>query len=374
MRNHVNLAVLVRRAVAILAAIGALAATAHADRIKDLASIAGVRSNQLTGYGIVVGLDGTGDDARSPMVRRSLAKMLKKLGVTVDANEIKAKNVAAVIVTAELPPFARPGSGLDITVSSVGSAKSLAGGTLLQTPLRGADNRTWALAQGALTVGGYAVSGGTGSEARKNHVTVGRIPGGAQVEADAPTEMPTREVVLVLATPDFTTATRVSAAIVAALGEGAASVRDAGSIVVPVSKARKGHVAELIAALEAIEVEPDAPAKIIVDERTGTVVIGEHVRLAPVAVAYGGLTIDIRETPEASQPGGIASGGTTTVVPKTEIKVTEGQGSLHPLAGGATVGDVVKSLNALGASPRDLIAILQALKAAGALRAELEVL
>ncbi len=362
------------RLALILVTLVVIAPPAHADRIKDLASVAGVRANQLTGYGIVVGLDGTGDDARSPMVRRSLAKMLKKLGVTVDANEIKAKNVAAVVVTAELPPFARPGAQLDITVSSIGSAKSLAGGTLLQTPLRGADNRTWALAQGALTVGGYAVSGGTGSEARKNHVTVGRVPGGALVEADAPTEMPTREVVLVLATPDFTTATRVAAAIVAALGAGSATVKDAGSIVVPVGKARAGRVPELIAALEAIEVEPDGPAKIILDERTGTIVIGAHVRLAPVAVAYGGLTIDIRETPEVSQPGGIASGGTTAIVPRTDLKVTEGQGSLHALPGGATVAEVVASLNALGASPRDLIAILQALKAAGALRAELEVL
>jgi flagellar P-ring protein FlgI len=360
--------------LATLAAVTALATAAHADRIKDLSSIQGVRSNQLTGFGIVVGLDGTGDETRSPIVRTSITKMLKQLGASIDPNDLKAKNVAAVVITAELPPFARPGEEIDITVSSVGTAKSLAGGTLVASPLRGPDGKVWALAQGALTVGGYAATGGTGSESRKNHVTVGRIPNGATVEGNAPTPLPKDEVVLILDQPDFTTADRMAQAIVAVVGPDAARVRDAGAVVVAVGK-YKGKVPQLIAQLEAIEVAPDVVAKVVIDERTGTIVVGDHVHLGAAAIAYGGLTVEIKEQPIVSQPGGIANrGATTTVVPHTDINVNESAGDLHPIAGAATVGEVAAALNALGAKPRDLVAILQALKAAGALRGELEVL
>ncbi|MBP6632676.1 MAG: flagellar basal body P-ring protein FlgI [Kofleriaceae bacterium] len=356
-----------------LAVLASAGAPARADRLKELVTIEGVRANQLTGFGIVVGLDGTGDDARSPVVRRSLAKMLKRLGVTIDAGEIKAKNVAAVVITAELPPFARPGQALDVTVASMGSAKSLGGGMLIATPLKGADGQTWALAQGALTVGGFAAEGGSGSSSKKNHVTVARLPGGATVEAGAPTTLPSRELVLVLASPDFTTATRIATAIEAALGPGSARARDAGAVVVPLGAGQRGKVPALIAQLEALEVAPDAGAKIIVDERTGTVVVGEHVRLGKAAIAYGGITIQINEASAVSQPGPL-SGGKTAVTPATDVKVDEQGGQLTVIEGAASVGDVAAALNALGVKPRDLVSILGALKAAGALRADLEVL
>ncbi len=345
---------------------------AAADRLKDLASIEGVRANHLTGFGLVVGLAGTGDDASSPVVRRSIAKMLKHLGVTIDAAEIKAKNVAAVMITAELPPFARPGQRLDVVVSSLGSAKSLAGGTLLATPLKGGDRQTWAVAQGSVAVGGFLVEGGAGSQ-RKNHVTTARIPAGALVEGDAPTVMPRGELVLILHQPDFTTAARVAAAIDAALGGSHAAARDAGAVTVRIAPAWRQRVAALVATLETIEVEPDQIARVVVDERTGTVVIGGDVRLRPVAIAHGGLTIAVSEAPVVSQPGPLA-GGTTTVVPRTTVEVTEGGGEIQLVPAAASVADVAAALGALGAKPRDLIAILGALRAAGALRARLEVL
>jgi len=363
------------RSLLVALSLLAVAAPARADRIKDLASVQGVRPNQLTGFGVVVGLANTGDDARSPIVRRSLAKMLKRLGITVDATEIKAKNVAAVVVTAELPPFARPGEALDVVVSSMGTATSLSGGTLIATPLNGPDGNTWAVAQGPLTVGGYSAAGGTGSETRKNHVTVGRIPTGATVEGKAPTAMPDRQVTLMLAHPDFTTAQRMSDAINKTLGDDSARVRDGGAVDVPITDKWRGNVPALIASLEAIEVDPDVVAKVVIDERTGTIVVGDHVKLGVAAVAYGGLTVEIKEQPVASQPIGIAnSAATTTVVPHTDISVTEQPGDLHPMAGAATVGEVAAALNALGAKPRDLVAILQALAASGALHARLEVL
>ncbi len=356
----------------VIVAVAALASRARADRIKDVATIEGVRANQLTGFGLVVGLAGTGDDASSPVVRRSLAKMLKRLGSTVDAAEIKAKNVAAVVVTAELPPFARPGQTIDVTVSSMGAAKSLAGGTLIATPLQGADGKTWALAQGSVAVGGFLAEGGAGAQ-RKNHVTVARVPGGALVEAGAPTAMPRRELVLMLRQPDFTTATRIVRAINTTLGAGSARARDAGAVEVTITRTFDGKVPLLIATIEAIEVEPDTVAKVVVDERTGTVVIGGDVRLRPAAIAHGGLSITIAETPEVSQPGPLATGD-TAVVPRTEIDVSESGGELHLLPAAASVADVAGALGSLGVKPRDLIAIFQALHAAGALRAEIEVL
>ncbi len=350
----------------------AAAGPARADRLKDVATIEGVRANQLTGFGLVVGLAGTGDDASSPVVRRSLAKMLKRLGTTVDADEIKSKNVAAVVIIAELPPFARPGQTLDVLVSSMGSAKSLAGGALIATPLKGPDQRTWAIAQGAVAVGGFLVEGGAGSQ-RKNHVTSARIPDGALVEEGAPTEMPRRELVLILRQPDFTTATRIAAAVDTVLGPGTASPRDAGAVAVVIGKEWDHKVAALVATLEALEIEPDVPARIVIDEKTGTVVIGGEVRLRAAAIAYGGLTVTVGEEPQISQPGPFAA-GSTQIVPRTTIDVAEGGGELRALPAAASVTDVAAALNALGVKPRDLIAILQALHAAGALRAEVDVL
>jgi len=355
-------------------ALTAWTSRVEADRIKDLTTIQGVRDNHLTGFGIVVGLDGTGDDPRSPVTKSGLTKMLKLLGVTINPADLKAKNVAAVIVTGELPAFARPGMGIDVTVSSMGNAKSLAGGTLLAAPLKGPDQRTWALAQGALSVGGFVAGGASGSSTKSNHVTVGTIPGGAIVEAGAPTVLPQKEIVLVLKDPDFTTANRMREAIDLALGAGAAKTRDAAAVIVPIDAAQRADVAGLIAKLEAIDVAPDIAAKVIIDERTGMIVIGEAVTLRPAAVAFGALTIEITETPTVSQPVAPFGTGETRVVPRTDVKVDQPDGPLRVVGPAATVGDVAAALSALGAKPRDLVSVLRALRAAGALRAELETL
>jgi flagellar P-ring protein FlgI len=351
-----------------------LTGTASASRLKELVDIEGYRANPLTGFGIVVGLNGTGDDARSPVVRRSLAKMLKRLGVTVDASEIKAKNVAAVLVTAELPAFARSGTRMDVLISSMGSAKSLEGGTLIATPLKGVNVETYAIAQGPVSTGGFAVQGGSGSSTRKNHVTVARMPGGAILERDAPGMPPSGRIVLQLKQPDFTTATRIVAAIDAALGAGTARVRDPGAVTVMVTGTWRSRPVQLVSALEALQATADAPARVVVDERTGTVVVGAGVSLGPAAIASGGLEVEISETQQVSQPGDLAGAGKTVAVPHTDIKVNEKQDSLHVLPGASTVADVAAALNALGVKPRDLVAILQALKAAGALTAEIQLL
>ena len=347
---------------------------ASAGRLKDMVDIEGYRSNPLTGFGIVVGLNGTGDDARSPVVRRSLAKMLKRLGVTVDASEIKAKNVAAVVVTAELPAYARSGSRMDVLISSMGSAKSLEGGTLIATPLKGGNLETYGIAQGPISTGGFAVQGASGSSARKNHVTVARMPGGAVLERDAPGLPPAGRIVLQLKQPDFTTASRIAAAIDNALGPGTARVRDPGAVTVLVAGSWRARPVQLIAALEALEATADAPARVVVDERTGTVVVGANVSLGRAAIASGGLEVEISESQDVSQPGELSQGGKTVATPRSDIKVHEKQDSLHLVAGASTVADVAAALNALGVKPRDLVAILQALKAAGSLTAEIQLL
>ena len=354
-----------------LLVLALLTASAAADRVKDLTTVGGVRDNHLTGFGLVVGLDGTGDDTRSPAVKSALTKMLKKLGITIDPADLKAKNVAAVMITTELPAFAKPGMSLDVTVSSLGNAKSLGGGTLLAAPLKGMDQRTWAIAQGAMTVGGFSADGASGSSAKKNHTLVGQIPNGAQVEVEAPTVLPTKQIALILKAPDFTTATRLRDAIVAARGENTARVNDASTVVVPIPTGV--DAAQLISELEPLEVDPDVKAKVVVDEKTGTIVIGEAVRLRAAAITFGSLTVEVTEEPTASQPEALAK-GTTKVLPKTRIDVKEEQRPMRVLAKAATVGDVAAALAALGAKPRDLVSILRALHAAGALRADLEAL
>jgi flagellar P-ring protein FlgI len=359
-------------AIAALAVSLGSARLAAADRIKDLTTVGGVRDNHLTGFGIVIGLDGTGDDSRSPLVKGALTKMLKKLGITIDPADLKAKNVAAVMITAELPAFAKPGMTLDVSVSSMGNARSLAGGTLLAAPLKGADERTWAIAQGALSVGGFVAEGSSGTTSKKNHTLVGRVPGGAQVEASAPTQLPQKQIALVLKQPDFTTASRMRDAITAKLGPEAARLGDAATVTVAIPK--DADVTQLIAQLEAIEVDPDVKAKVVVDEKTGTIVIGEAVTLRTAAITFGALTIDVDETPDVSQPGAPFGRGETKVVARTNVKVHEQDNTMRVVKKAATVGDVAAALAALGAKPRDLVSILRALRAAGALRADLETL
>jgi flagellar P-ring protein precursor FlgI len=349
----------------------------EAARIKDIANIGGVRSNQLIGYGLVVGLDGSGDRGRGSggkdFTIQSLASMLERMGITVSPQDIKVKNVAAVMVTAQLPPFARPGNQLDVTVSSVGDAKSLQGGTLLLTPLRGVDGTVYAVAQGPLSLGGFAASG-AGARVQKNHPTVGLIPRGATVERGVSMSLYDREqVTITLNQPDFTTAQRVAQAINSATAAGAARPVDSGTIAVAVPPTWQGNMVALVAKLESLEVTPDTIAKVVLDERTGTVVMGENVRISTVAISHGNLSIQIREQPSVSQPLPF-SGGQTTVVPDTQITTEEEQRRLIVVQGGATIGELVRALNAMGVSPRDLIAIFQAIKAAGALHAALEII
>jgi len=362
------------RKLAVIAVALALGGTAAADRIKDLTTIAGVRDNHLTGIGLVVGLDSSGDDIMSPLVKDALTKMVKRLGLTIDPTLLKAKNVAAVMLTAELPAFAKPGTSFDVTASSMGNARSLVGGTLIAAPLKGPDGKTWAIAQGALSVGGFVSEGATGSSSKKNHPTVGLLPAGATVEVAAPSVVPDKEIVFLLKEPDFTTASRMQAAIEAVLGPTTSTARDAGTVVVPIPAAARANVAALITQLEAIDVDPDVRAKVIVDEKTGTIVIGEAVRLRPAAITFGALTIEVNETPTASQPVAALTKGQTKVVQHTDLKAEEQENEFKVVTTAATVGDVAAALASLGAKPRDLVSILRALRAAGALRADLETL
>ncbi len=354
-----------------------LSASASAERLKELVDIEGVRPNSLTGVGLVVGLNGSGDDASSPITRRELQQLMKKLGISLDevqVKQMKSKNVAMVTITATLPPFARAGSAMDVLVSSAGTARSLQGGTLILTPLKGADGQTYALAQGPLSMGGFSIEGKTGTSVVKNHPTVGRIPNGARVERNAPGMLPGKgQIVLALRTPDFTNSTRIVAAINASLGARAASVRDPGAVAVLVPKEWEGYVIEMISVLESIEVIPDAPARVVIDERTGTIVVGTAVRLGPAAIANGGITVRIVEQENPSQPGPLSQ-GKTVVTKGSDIQVEEGEGRLVFVAGAASAGDVANALNALGVKPRDLVAIFEALAQAGALRAEIVII
>ncbi len=354
-------------------AVMAGATSAQAARIKDLATIEGVRPNQLIGYGLVVGLNGTGDKSSTKFTVQSVTNMLERLGVHIDQTTIQVKNVAAVVVTADLPPFARVGSKLDVLISSLGDASSLMGGTLLMTPLKGVDGQIYALAQGPVLVGGFAVTG-EAATAAKNHPTVARIPHGATVERELEYDInDLAEIRIALDKPDFTTAKRMAAAINKHLGDSYAVPLDAGTINLKVPAKDMGAMVELLAGVEMLEVQPDQVAKVIIDERTGTIVMGAHVRLSTVAVAHGSLSIQIRETQEVSQPLPFSE-GETVVSPETQIQVQEEERKLMLLKPGVTIGSVVAALNAIGATPRDLISILQSLKAAGALQAHLEVI
>jgi flagellar P-ring protein FlgI len=347
---------------------------ARAARIKDLASVKGTRDNQLMGYGLVVGLDGTGDGSGTRFTVQSLVNMMERLGIHALPDQVKVANVAAVMITADLPPFARVGSDIDVTVSSVGDAKSLQGGTLLLSPLKGADNKIYALAQGPLLVGGFSASGAAGGGVQKNHPTVARIPGGATIEREVPFRFNgLDELTFSLNNPDFTTALRMAGAINREIGSQVASPTDAGTVRVQVPEPFRGNLVPLVAELEQIQVRPDNKARIILSERTGTVVMGEDVRISPVAIAHGNLSVQIKERKNVSQPLPFSQ-GETAVTDETDINVTEENQKLLLLPEGTSLGEVVKGLNAIGVSPRDLITVFQAIQASGALQAELEII
>ena len=345
-----------------------------ATRLKDVASIQGVESVQLIGYGLVVGLNKTGDKRQTIFSAQTLANMLQRFGVSVPGEQIKIENVAAVLVTAELPAYTRPGARIDVTASSVGDARSLQGGTLLATPLRGGNGQIYALAQGSLSIGGFG-GGSGGNSVQVNHLTVGRVPSGAQVQLAAGTTPPSSELLtLALREPDFVSASRIAEAINTELGPDTAAIIDPGSVSVKVPEEYRAKVSMLMARLELLPVHTDSTARVVINERTGTVVVGGDVRIAAAAVAHGNLSVKISTKYEVSQPNAFSRSGDTTVVPNTNIEVKETDARLVALDEGTTLEAVVRALNALGASPRDIIAIMQALKAAGALKADLVVL
>jgi len=348
--------------------------TAPAVRIKDFVNIKGVRQNQLFGYGLVIGLAGTGDGKNAEFTFQSLASLLERMGMTVNPRDVeKVENVAAVMVTAELPPFARSGGRIDVTVSSIGDATTLQGGILLSTPLKAADGRIYAVAQGPVSTGGFSL-GGSGAQVGKNFPTVGRIPNGAFVEREIHSTFHQNSVLsLALKQPDFTNASRVAEAINRTFMEQPARTRDSGTVDIKVPEPYQGDLVAFISRMEAIEVVPDVISKVVINGRTGTVVMGENVRIAKVAIAHGNLSFHIKESADVSQPLPF-SDGETVVTPDTDIVVEEGKEKLMLVDGGVTIGEVVRALNALGVSPRDLMAIFQAIKSAGALQAELEIM
>ena len=338
-------------------------------RVKDIARVDGVRSNQLVGLGLVVGLAGTGDSSGASL--QMVANMLERFGLTIAESELRSRNAAAVTVTAELPPFARPGDTIDVTVSSLGSARSLAGGFLLQTPLQAGDGQVYAVAQGAVSIGGFEASAG-GSSAARNHATVGRIPSGAIVEGRVISEIGADgRITWLLHQPDFTTASRVATAINAELGDNLAQAIDGSAVEVVIPSRYQESLVDFITLMEELPVATDSMARVVINERTGTVVIGHRVRLATVAVSHGGLTVRVGTEDVVSQPPPF-SDGETVVTRQTRLQVEEEPGQLAVLPTGASVEDLVNALNAVGASPRDVIAILQAIKEAGALYGELE--
>jgi flagellar P-ring protein precursor FlgI len=345
---------------------------AAAARLKDIASFSGVRTNELVGYGLVVGLAGTGDGTSSTFTLQSMSNMLEKMGVEASPDKLKPKNVAAVMVTAKMPVSAKPGSMIDVTVSSLGDAKSLLGGNLLVTPLKGLDGRVYAVSQGSLTIGGYTAAGDAAT-AQKNIPTVGRIPNGAVVERGVPFKFNNQDsMTLNLSVLDFGTTMQVVNKINATMGGNFASARDISTVELALPDQYRGNMVPLMASLENLDISPDGKARVVVDEKTGTVVLGHDVRLSRVAVAHGNLQIVISESQDVSQPGPF-SDGNTVVTPVTDLAINE-QNKPLMLMEGATLQELVDGLNAIGATPRDLISIIRALKAAGSLHAEVEVI
>ena len=354
--------------------LAAASTPAWAARVKDIASVRGVRSNQLIGYGLVVGLNGSGDKSGTEFTIQSLASVLGGMGIGVDPSLIQVKNVAAVMVTADLPPFARAGSRLDAVVSSLGDATSLEGGTLAMTSLYGANGEVYAIGQGSLSVGGFSAQGGGGSSATKNHPTVGRLVGGVTVERELGYEIGAKQSFqLALHAADFTTALRTAGAINQALGAPVAIARDAGTVEVRLPDGLAGDPVSFMAAVEAVQVDPDTRARVVVNERTGTVVMGEAVTINTVAVSHGNLSVTIQAFNDVSQPAPFSEGETVEVT-NDAIDIFEEDAKLSVIDGPVTIAELVRGLNALGVTPRDLIAILQAIQSAGALSAELELM
>jgi flagellar P-ring protein FlgI len=361
-------------ALAILTGLQLAAPKAHAERIKDLGAFEGLRANQLTGYGVVVGLAGTGDDSLDYSTQ-GVKGVISRFGLTLPPGvNPSLKNAAAVLITAELPPFAKPGQRLDITVSALGKAKSLMGGTLVLTPLRGADGQIYAMAQGNLAVGGLGVSGSDGSQLSVNVPSAGRIPGGASVERAVQTGFETSPALTYnLNQSDLTTALRVADAINLAFGDQRAKALDGVSIRIDTPPGAESRIM-LMGLIENIDVKPaEPPAKVIVNARTGTVVINGRVRISPAAVSHGKLTVSVKESPRIVQPAP-RSQGQTAVEPSSDISVTQEEAPMFLFKGGANLTDIVKAVNAVGASPSDLVEILEALKQAGAMKAELEII
>jgi flagellar P-ring protein FlgI len=350
-------------------------AQAASSRIKDIASIEGVRQNQLVGYGIVVGLNGTGDTLNnSPFTKQSGTAMLERLGVNIKGANMRTANMAAVIVTANLPPFSAQGTRIDITVSSLGDAKSLQGGTLMATPLLGADGEVYAVAQGSVAISGFSAEGDA-AKVTRGVPTVGRIAGGALIEREIEYALRAQKTLrLALRNPDFTTARRMAAAINDFMGADAAEPTDPSTVAIQIPPNFRGNMVQLLTEIEQLRVDPDQGAKVVIDERSGIIVMGKDVRVSTVAVAQGNLTVTITEQPIVSQAAPLA-GGQTVVVPRTGVTVNTGEGNkLALVKEGVTLRELVDGLNALGIGPRDLIAILQAIKAAGALQADIEVM
>jgi flagellar P-ring protein FlgI len=357
----------------VLGAIVSWSSSARADRLRELVEVAGARDNQLVGFGIVTGLAGTGDDVSVPFTQQAVLSMLRRLGVQADPTQLRMRNVAAVTVTATLVPFAKQGTKIDVTVASLGNARSLSGGVLVQTLLKGGDQRVYAVAQGSLIVGGFDAHGSSGSSVRSGATTTGRIPEGALVEREVPTSLVADGALhLELRTPGFTVASRVVEAINKKFA-GSASAVDGGAVAVHLPAGYETRVVDFVAALEDVEVTPIRPARVVINERTGTIVAGGDVRLAPVAVVHGSLRIVVKETPTASQPTAPFGQGTTVVTPRTDIETSEGQRSIAYVPAAPTLADVASALGTLGLSPREMASVLQALRSAGALEAEVVV-
>ncbi len=350
---------------------------AHAEKVRDLVEVAGARENQLIGYGIISGLSGTGDDYTVPFAGQSLLSLLRRLGVQIDQTQIQQmylRNAAAVVVTATLPAFAKSGTKIDVTVSSIGNARSLAGGVLVQTVLKGPDLHAYAVAQGSLIVGGFEASGASGSSVRSGFTNAGRIVEGAIVEREVTTAFSSNGTLrLELRNPGFTVAARVAEAINTKLGAATATANDGGVVTVTVPSQFTTKLVELVAVLEDLDVTPVRRARVVINERTGTIVAGGDVRLSPAAIMHGNLTIVVKETPKASQPIAPLTKGTTVLVPSTQIEATEGTRAVAYVPAAPTLADVASALNTLGLTPRELGSVLQALRAAGALEAEVVV-
>lgn len=374
-----------------------IASHAYAARIKDISNIGGIRDNHLIGYGLVVGLAGTGDDIENGFTKETLANMLSRQGLGMkeeSRNDLGSDNVASVMISAELPPFSKVGARIDVVVSSIGDANSLRGGTLLMTPLRGADGKVYAVAQGSVSTGGFSAGGGGGSSISKNHPTVGRITNGAFVERELEYNFENRKSLSInLYRPDFTTATGMATAINGVIAGVEANLVDSSTIAVNIKESFKGSIVKLLSIIENINVLVDSPAVVVIDEKTGTIVMGENVRISTVAVAHGNLFIQIKDEKKVSQPssfapappagstpldagGGtvIAPGGQTVVTTETTLGVKEDKNRLVVVPKGVTIQDVVKALNAIGVTPGDLITILQTIKSAGALQADLKII